>query len=368
MTKALRIQDLTCLRPSLSNPEKSSILLDSEVLLGLEVETENLPLRKWYHWSEGDGFTDLPFRYWRVRRDPSLKGTDPWEFVFIEPLGGKNVVRAVRELAAYLAKNKDRLVLSERASLQVHLDFRPCALHELTNFVVLYAVFEKALYRYCGSEREHSIFCTPLWKMNDDIPTIAQVLNSSSMQEFTTSLQYVQKYSGLNLAPLARYGSVEVRMHPAERRSKPILQWVNLLLCLHKAARKGMTWHLPDAPVHMSQVGFEQFAKRIFGTKYELIWYPGIDQHILDGIRVAQDILYSPAWNAETRSYAKKTSYSKSSLKAFRPDDIPEEALRSRPRRKSKWEVPQPAAMNEIGISLDEMDAPELPPTGDQNP
>lgn len=323
----------------------SKHLVDSSVLVGLEVETENIPLLEDYEVNPDTDVPYVPFKYWTVKRDGSLKGKYPYEFVLKMPLAGNDLYKAIRELAKFLHFYREDIVLSERASLQVHLDVRSMSLEQLTNLVVLYCTFERLLYRYCGGNRENNIFCVPFWKQNQNLQDICYLMDPhESVETYILTFQSCQKYSGLFIGPIINLGSVEFRMHPATRRTHEILEWVNILLCLHRAARLGIPWKLIEVPAKISSMGFDKFSKGIFGDYLSLLKYPGYNQDVLKGIRIAQDVLYGYEWNklfSNAKCTAKQSSFGK-----LYPQAEPK-AMSPKPTRKVKKQL--------FGLNINEL-------------
>jgi hypothetical protein len=89
--------------------------------------------------------------YWLIKEDHSLRNRG-MEFVFKEPLFGKDVLSA---LDAFLTwQKKTKLQTSVRTGLHVHLDVREMSSDDITSFVMLYTSLEPLIYKWVGDNRE----------------------------------------------------------------------------------------------------------------------------------------------------------------------------------------------------------------------
>jgi hypothetical protein len=235
---------------------------------------------------------DLPAEpwaaYWEAKLDRSLhdKGM---EFVFKRPLFGADAIEAVVSLCKWASENKFKVSL--RTGLHVHVDVRDLSRVELSRLIVLFALFEKGVYRFVGHAREQNVFCMP-WYQSDRMAQHALNIGSENYDIRSASEALAnEKYGGLNLDSLARFGSVEFRHAIATTDSDWVLSWINLCLSFKRAAQK-----LDASPLQlihsMSAVGVEGFAKRVFEDQLPSIWYPEMEHDVwATGIETALAVL-----------------------------------------------------------------------------
>lgn len=191
-----------------------------EGMIGIEIEIENIT-------------NPVPLAaYWDHKADGSLRNNGA-EFVSV-PLHIKQIQLALEHLfdALNASNNPD---FSNRTSVHIHVNCRDLTQDQLYTFILLYAIFEKHFYQIAGTRRMNSIFCVPLFRTNQlhKIETVVYDLNPDW-----------HKYCGLNLLPLYAnsvtqgYGTSEFRHLYGTNNILEILNWINDLLCLRKAAIK----------------------------------------------------------------------------------------------------------------------------------
>lgn len=206
--------------------ESSLFLLNRNV--GIELEYENVS--KWPNDIKDDG------EFWEITEDGSLRrikdGTVSLEIRFKYPLSGLALEKALVYLRKYLSTERD-IVCSLRTGLHVHLDVRDLSITQIKNIFITYLIVEKLLYRYCGDDRENNIFCLPLYKT----PEVIQRFSLDSFQDINTFKNSVDrgwKYSGLNLVPIWKKGSIEFRQHSATTNVEEIIYWINIIFSIAK--------------------------------------------------------------------------------------------------------------------------------------
>lgn len=250
--------------------------------IGIELEYENFRSRPG---AFGKG-------YWMAVEDGSLRSTEegePYELKLRMPLSGADLTQALSDMAVYL-RGRRNISVSPRTSLHVHMDVREMPVDKLCMLVVLFAIFERPLFRYCGADREGNNFCLPL-------AAAEAALNSIDFEQMVENLdrvvRYIPKYSALNLGAIRRFGSVEFRCHPGTRDMDRVREWVNILMCLKRAAME-MRYTAEDLPRMVSEIGGDRLGHEVFGGDYAaLLMYPDFVSHTLEGVRYAQDLIYN---------------------------------------------------------------------------
>ena len=244
--------------------------------------------------------------YWEVKEDGSLRdindGETSKELVFSVPLCGYDLTKALSILKHTLDKQKKKPVTSPRCSTHIHIDVRELTFNKLLNFLVLYTIVERPLYHYCGNSRENNNFCLPFYKAEGAIFShISSKDMLSGANELVASVLSNKRYSGLNICALKLFGSVEFRHLPGTVDVDKITQWINILMCIKKAAIE-YNGQLQLIPKTFSEKGIENNVKEIFKNYYQYITYPELEYDVLQGIRQAQDILYETTDNEQLYS------------------------------------------------------------------
>lgn len=192
------------------------------VHVGVEIEAENV--RDYDPWM---AHQDL----WRLTRDGSLRNNGV-EAVFARPLSPLEAEKALR-VAAELGKGYD---YSDRTSVHVHVNVRDISSPALFRFILLYAIFEKLLYAKFGPERYANNFCVPA-ATNYDLLTFLGALDRRRVVAGILLQQTDdRRYGGINLACLARFGTVEFRMCRGTCDYDTLVLLINALLAMREYA------------------------------------------------------------------------------------------------------------------------------------
>jgi hypothetical protein len=151
-------------------------------------------------------------------------------------------------------------------------DFTP---EQLQVFFLLYRLFEKHFFYIAGAKRESNIFCVPLYK------TDPARLRSC---ELFTNMGNWHKYYALNVgtvsgnADVSKYGTVEFRHLYGTLDRKILFDWINSILCLHKASKqytveelltKIETLNTTSEYYHMYNTIFGNYTLNAHMTKYD---------------------------------------------------------------------------------------------------
>lgn len=269
------------IRTYLGNPS----LVLSDCFIGIEVELEGLPT----------GEILAEESYWDIKADNSLRnyGGASGEFVLKFPLCGEDLIRALKEFSEVIGEFSSPPVTSERTSVHVHLDVRDLSPDQLYSLVVLYCVFERVLFSYCGKERETNNFCLPFYLAEGMVfEQLADVQNSAGLLAFTDRMSDNYRYSALNLCALRKFGSIEFRQCAGTYDAARILEWANIIMCLKKYIMENNI-SFDTFPAHISDVRYVGIVAEVFGKYAEKLLYHGIENDILLGIRQAQKLIFS---------------------------------------------------------------------------
>jgi hypothetical protein len=257
-------------------------LIDSETLLGVEVEVEGavkLPTP-----------SDADFAYWAVHEDNSLRDNGR-EFVFNEPLFGADVTQACRYLCTQAKELKYKI--SERTGLHVHMDVRSMDLDKFRSLLVIYALMEKMLYTWVGDGRERNIHCLPWYIADLDLDNAAEIFRGQDNPERAQLIiKNLHRYAGLNLASLAKFGTIEYRHLKTTFDFERIVTWINMILSIKRAAS---IWEgTPEQLLKEARIlGSYGFTHRVFGTSLtSKLWYKDADVDFREyGMPTAQYLL-----------------------------------------------------------------------------
>ena len=173
--------------------------------------------------------------FWAEHEDGSLRGGI--EYVLAQPTMGNTL----REAIHYFFRNFKTFTESPRTSIHVHLNMlqENETIEGLKNMVVLYYMFENAFFTIADENRKWNGYCNPF---EDNPPEVmATILGVPDVEELRGSLavsagRNTNRYYGLNINSLQKYGTLEFRHLPLVRDEERLFSWIKLLMELKKAA------------------------------------------------------------------------------------------------------------------------------------
>ena len=253
--------------------------------IGIEIEMEG-------------GNLSLPYnRTWSCARDGSLRGNSI-EYILSKPVPIDKVGAALKKLVKLGAENEDREEAihepSDRCGVHVHVNCQLLNFNQVFNFILLYLVMERVLMSYCGESREGNLYCLRACDAEYFTDAMIRTKRTSNLDHIAAARDGGLKYSSVNPESLYRFGTVEFRGLRTPKNILDIEEWVHILCMLKK---KSLLIKDPIALVeNFSQQGEAGFFDEIMGK-----WAPvlrekvrDVDDKVLQGIRLAQDIAYTP--------------------------------------------------------------------------
>jgi len=242
---------------------------------------------------EGD---DLPHHVPGFIReeDGSLRGESA-EYVFDGPVSKPSAIRRLKVLEDCYKLNNSVIKNSYRCSVHVHMNVQQFNMAQVANLFVLYATFEEYLVKYCGSHREGNLFCLRLADAEFTVQAFIKALKSREVEQLSSDNL---RYSAINLAALGKYGSMEFRAMGGTDDINDVINWIELLDCLKRAALRYAT------PVEIleqtSKLGSRQLAESVFGELLDLLPLEGNWEDVMfENMRMIQDIAYQPTYLEE---------------------------------------------------------------------
>ncbi len=247
--------------------------IKSSQIVGIEVEVENV-------------LHDLNIPKgspWVHTTDNSLRNSGA-EFVS-KPILASVAPAAISQLLTKILVQDCHF--SPRTSVHVHLNAQDMELHQVVDLVLIYAIFEKLLYRFAGRGRVRNIFCVPITETS----LCGNLLDNTFRWE---------KYTGLNLNPLHQpsaetrtaYGTIEFRhMHGTFSVDKLCI-WIDLITSLKDFIMKSSTKEIRTMIVNMDDsFDFEALAREVFGSNASVLKFCGLDE-IKDCYLVAKQAIF----------------------------------------------------------------------------
>jgi len=177
--------------------------------------------------AESQGYNHRRSSGWKVVPDGSV-------------MGGGELVSPVLEGAAGLEQLKQACealtaagaTIKQTCGLHVHLDARGEGLDSIKGFVTAYVQRQLLIDALVAPSRRRgrNMYCRT-WS-DDDVRTLQGMWR-------TTQLSGINRYKTVNVASYGRHGTIEVRQHQGTTSAAKVTAWVELLMRLWDATKRG---------------------------------------------------------------------------------------------------------------------------------
>jgi hypothetical protein len=158
-------------------------------------------------------------------------------------------------------------------------------------FVMLLVMLEDVLVRWCGDEREGNLFCLRSRDAEAFLGFLRDLLIKKTFGTANAFSPKYLKYAAINIAPLAHFGSVEVRCMQTPKDISIVETWVEMLCSIYDAAMKlGCVRDVVDV---LSYSMAEDLLDQIFGDNAHHLMVPDVDQLLFDGRERVKQVIYS---------------------------------------------------------------------------
>ncbi len=228
-------------------------------------------------------------RYWEFTQDGSLNHDIGLEYVLKKPQSMGFVRCALKHFDYECKRMNTTLHDSIRAGVHIHINIQDLTKTELFNFIVLFLVWEEALVRYCGSNREGNLFCL---RTRDAQYLLHSLMDIAANGTLTNFYDDDFRYAAMNVKAIIEHGSLEFRSMRSTRDTKAIGDFAEMLLNLREKAK---TYRDPrDIVNNFSGVTPDEFARECFGSQaHHLLTQHDLDETTMRGVRFAQDVAYA---------------------------------------------------------------------------
>jgi len=238
---------------------------------GVEIETETMER----YAMEGQakmGEYNLPaphkLDFWKVEEDHSLRNFG-FEYILTKPLSFIDTFAALKEFDEKTkAMGINFLQDRHSTSVHVHINFQDETFRTLANFVTLFVLFEEVLVQYCGEDRRSNFFCMTTKYAEGVTKRFSSFFDKVYKGEKNALVNLdpeISKYSSLNIVPLYKQGSVEVRTMRGVTDVAVIYNWVGMLNSLLEFARQNMN---PLGILDLWRGAELDLFRDVFGRKY----------------------------------------------------------------------------------------------------
>lgn len=235
-------------------------------LFGIEIELENLQTYERIR----SHFAD----YWTTTNDGSLRNNGI-EFVS-KPLRAKQVEKALKQLHASVNSTVE---FTNRTSCHVHMNVRDLTINEIQSLVCVYIVLEEMLFDWVGHNRGNNIFCMKITE-TDYYEYIKYLFN-----DIRDAVHNWNKYTALNIHPIAEKGTVEFRHLYGTYDIDVIVPWINILSNLKGYVKQtSINEVLQQIKQLNTTSAYDAFITRVLGDsiRYFKNYYPEKMQQTLE--------------------------------------------------------------------------------------
>lgn len=217
--------DLPFLTPFINSLPKKILRIVENKLIGVEIEIEK-------------AYPGLYSPYWTVEKDGSLRN-EGLEYKTLYPTKVGTLWTSLTAWKDWIdgirLEIPDAYDSSERTSIHVHVDVRMMEEEDIQKLVAIYVFLEDTLFNYCGPNRKHNVFCTPI----NSLPLV-----DWSPQDL---IKAWNKYSALNLNTIRTFGTVEFRGMAGTDNIHHIMTWTvmcALLVAAAETTEKKTLWEM----------------------------------------------------------------------------------------------------------------------------
>lgn len=280
---------------------------------------------------------------WLSVTDGSLRG-EAREYILSTPVNKNEVRGMVEGLYTRFKEQGVSLNLSNRCSTHVHLNASSWRINNVVSFLAMWAMFEKAFIRYCGEERTTNHFALSFKDSPQVLTAVNRLLKFGDFWDARGNSPI--KYSALNVMPLNKRGSIEIRCGRADPEPEYAIRWATLLASCadfsktqyHNPAEIGFALSERGAIDILEQVcatipgfGSDLFNDLLAGDSSQKF-----NEDAVEGFRRAQSLIYGhpwDIWSVEIKKEFVPNPFEEGGKKTKSPplfigDPVPEEDIR----------------------------------------
>jgi hypothetical protein len=216
------------------------VCANKDLICGVELEIENITHKSGYGIVAAEIFEKINQNIWSLERDGSLRPADwSWEFIS-KPLP---MEYALAEMTALFAKfDFQDSNYSDRTSVHVHTNVVDFTQAQIASLALVYTVFEDVLFHYANHHKEKTeygycrdtgVYCIPWNQCRMNVEFVRKMFNDPK-----SAVKNWQKYTALNMLPIATQGTVEWRHMHGTNDMEKLKTWFNLIGSIMAFAKK----------------------------------------------------------------------------------------------------------------------------------
>jgi hypothetical protein len=254
--------------------------------IGIEIEMEGTGLK----YPPMNPNTGEPSTFWVGKHDNSMKG-EGIEYYLVHPIKRSEVRTALKQLKDHWKNTGGKPKPTNQDAVHVHMNCRDLSQDKTMTFIMLLVFLEDLLVRWCGDEREGNLFCLRSRDAEAFLSFLRDILIRKDFGSHSSFSPGFLKYATINVAPLANFGSVEIRCMQTPKDIMLVETWVEMLCSIFDAAMKlGCARDVVDV---LSYTAAEDLLTQIFGDNAHQMMFPDVDQLLFDGRERVKQVVYS---------------------------------------------------------------------------
>ncbi|WPK42018.1 hypothetical protein [Escherichia phage vB-EcoP-XT32] len=238
---------------------------------------------------ELEGSDHIEADMWDCTEDGSLR--NGCEMVCSRPYNGQELLDAINNLSEAVAESHAEGTW--RCSTHVHMDMRDADSNILKKTILAWTFYEKMLFKCSGYHRYRSNFCPAFAVVQAQVMNASDAFNYDDEEFFNRLVRSWDKYTSLNLLPLAQYGSIEFRISEPKWKRGQLLNLVNRFLMLKKLALDNAEMSNDQFIEHLNTVRFAPM------LPYLPLDYNLDESDLHSGYCMARDVLYCRSHEVE---------------------------------------------------------------------
>lgn len=229
---------------------------------------------------EGDDHIEADM--WECTEDGSLR--NGCEMVCSRPYNGVELFDAINNLSEAVMESEAEGTW--RCSTHVHMDMRDADSNIVKKVILGWTFYEALMFKCSGYHRYRSNFCPAFAVVQAQVMNASEAFNYEGENFFRHIVDRWDKYTSLNLLPLAQFGSVEFRISEPKWKKGQLLNLVNRFLVLKKLA------------VENAEMDNEEFVEMLNRVRFDPMLphlpldYTPRHEDLDSGYRLARDILF----------------------------------------------------------------------------
>lgn len=262
-----------------------------EQYLGVEIEVEHIPYP--------DRIRErCDYSFYHITNDGSLRNNGVE--IITKPTQARCIETLLRAIYAALPQKAD---FSPRTSIHVHMNIRDLTFSELTGVIYTYIAVEKLLYNFVGTGRNKSIFCVPIQETDLPmcLPNFLGTKNTRHLGWF--------KYTGMNLLPISKLGTIEFRHLHGTHDVGLILKWISILQHIFAYAKNNKVEKITENLLSINTTSaYRVFVEEIFKELTPDLLYSNFDRDLEQGVSYLKTYVFQNKFLGELVDISTKAS------------------------------------------------------------